>query len=102
MIKFRGDQDRLFSICRQLKWSQVYLAELVDSTPSTMNRYAQLEREIPEQIFNTILTAILDHKNKYGLDLGYDLGLSNESRINEIEARLKFLDKMEELLKNKI
>lgn len=54
-IKFRGNQERLFGLVTDSRLRQSDLARLLGIAPATINRYATLKREVPEDLFNRIL-----------------------------------------------
>ena len=54
-IKFRGNQEQLFELVTDSRLRQADLARLMGIAPATINRYATLKREVPEDLFNRIL-----------------------------------------------
>ena len=80
MTKFRGDQEKLFRLCSDLKWKQTTLSKLLGIAPQTLSRYWTLQRELPEHLFIKILEEVIGDAKKSDLCL--------EDRIRILEERL--------------
>ena len=59
MLIFRGNQKKLFELCKSIDWTQASIVDHLQMSPRTFNRYWLGERELPERFFDQILKECL-------------------------------------------
>ena len=83
MLKYRGDQARLFKLCSDLKWKQNKIAEMLDISPQVLSRYWLGHRELPHNLFDEILDLITKDALANGVK---EIGL--EERVEILEKKI--------------
>ena len=70
MITFRGDQRKLFKLAEKAGLSQLDMSKQLGIRAHVLKRYAELERELPLELFEKITVLISDANISLKKDAG--------------------------------